>query len=64
MRRADKTWQMHQIILFRFAVGFYKPDETLMIITPTGRTTKTILEWVTEWFPAFGSLYGKEYDKD
>ena len=55
-RCAEKTVLMRQSILTRFVAGEYKPGETLMIITPTGQTTKTVLEWLLEWFPALGAL--------
>ena len=55
-REAGKVWSMHQEILMRFATGLYKSSDTLMIVTLTGNTTKTVLEWLLEWFPTLKGL--------
>lgn len=43
-------------ILLKFAWGFIRADETIMVITPTGHETKTVSEWLLEWFPALRGL--------
>ncbi|KKN15394.1 hypothetical protein LCGC14_0986360 [marine sediment metagenome] len=56
MRRSGNVWKMKQTILIKFAAGMYKPHETLMVVTSTGSTTKTVLEWILEWFPTLKDL--------
>jgi len=52
-----KRWAMRGQILLKFASGEYKPDDTLMVCSPIKNETKTIKEWLIEWFPAIKSIF-------
>ena len=38
-------------VLWRYANGEWCGDETLMIVKPNSRETKTVKEWLLLWFP-------------